>query len=148
MGRGIVAGYPVVDIKATVYDGSYHSVDSSEMAFKMAGIIAFKNAADGAAPVLLEPIAHLEIRVPEEYAGDVMGDLSSRRGRILGMEPAGKYQLIKAEVPYAEVVTYSVQLRSITSGAGTYTLELGQYSDVPGDISKKIIEAAKRDEEE
>jgi elongation factor G len=148
MGRGIIAGYPVVDIKATVYDGSYHSVDSSEMAFKMAGIIAFKNAAEGAAPVLLEPIAHLEIRVPEEYAGDVMGDLSSRRGRILGMEPAGKYQLIKAEVPYAEVVTYSVQLRSITSGAGTYTLELGQYADVPGDISKKIIEAAKREDEE
>ncbi|GAB4275138.1 MAG: elongation factor G [Coriobacteriia bacterium] len=148
MEKGILAGYPVVDVKATVYDGSYHSVDSSEMAFKVAGALAFKNAAENAKPVLLEPIANLEIKVPEEYAGDVMGDLSARRGKILGMEPAGKYQLIKAEVPYAEVVTYSVQLRSITSGAGTYTLELGQYAEVPGDIAKKIIEASQREEEE
>jgi elongation factor G len=148
MSRGMIAGYPVVDVKATVYDGSYHSVDSSEMAFKVAGSLAFKNAAADARPVLLEPIAQLEIKVPEAHAGDVMGDLSSRRGRILGMEPAGKNQVIKGEVPYAEVVTYSVQLRSLTSGSGTYTLELGQYSEVPGDIAKKIIEQAKQDDEE
>ena len=148
MSRGFLAGYPVVDVKATVYDGSYHSVDSSEMAFKVAGSLAFKNAAEGAKPVLLEPIANLEIRVPEEYAGDVMGDLSSRRGRILGMEPLPGGQLVKAEAPYAEVVTYSVQLRSITSGAGTYTLEMGQYAEVPGDIAQKVIAAAKSEDEE
>ncbi len=148
MDRGILAGYPVVDVKVAVYDGSYHSVDSSEMAFKIAGQLAFKNAAAEAKPVLLEPIASMEITVPEQYAGDVMGDLSSRRGRILGMESKAGKQTIKAEVPYAEVVEYSVQLRSITHGAGTYTLEVEQYSDVPGDMAKRIIEEARQAEEE
>jgi elongation factor G len=147
MGRGIVAGYPVVDVRATVYDGSYHSVDSSEMAFKVAGSLAFKSAAQDAKPVLLEPIASLEIMVPEQYAGDVMGDLSSRRGRILGMDSIGGKQVIKAEAPYAEVVTYSVQIKSLSHGAGAYTIAVEDYAEVPGDIAKKIIQAAQEDEE-
>jgi elongation factor G len=147
MERGIGAGYPVVDVRAAVYDGSYHSVDSSEMAFKVAGSLAFKNAAQNAKPVLLEPIASLEITVPEQYAGDVMGDLSSRRGRILGMDSVAGKQVIKAEAPYAEVVTYSVQIKSLTHGAGAYTVEVTEYAEVPGDIAKKVIEQAKEEDE-
>jgi elongation factor G len=147
MGRGFLAGYPVVDVKAAVYDGGFHSVDSSEMAFKVAGSMAFKNAAANAKPVLLEPIATLEITVPEQYAGDVMGDLSSRRGKILGMEPKGAKQIVRAEAPYAEVVTYSIQLRSITHGAGAYTLEVSDYAQVPGDIAQKVIAEAQEDDE-
>jgi elongation factor G len=147
MDRGIGAGYPVVDVRAAVYDGSYHSVDSSEMAFKVAGSMAFKNAAQNAKPVLLEPIASLEIMVPEQYAGDVMGDLSSRRGRILGMDSVAGKQVIKAEAPYAEVVTYSVQIKSLTHGAGAYAIEVTEYAEVPGDIAKKVIEQAQEEDE-
>ena len=148
MERGFLAGYPVVDVRATVYDGSYHPVDSSEMAFKMAGSIAFHNAAEKAEAVLLEPIAEMEITVPEEYAGDVMGDISSRRGKILGMEPLGSRQLVRARVPYAEVVMYSLTLRSVTHGAGWYTIHIAGYEEVPFDIAKKVVEQAAKEREE
>ena len=145
---GAIAGYPVVDVKVAVYDGSMHAVDSNEMAFRTAARIGFRAAAEKADPVLLEPIAHLTITVPDQYAGDVMGDMSSRRGKILGMEGAGNKQVIKASVPYAEVVSYSLQLRSITHGTGAYSLEIGEYAEVPFDLAKKIIEQHKKDQEE
>jgi len=146
--EGVLAGYPVVDVKVCVYDGSYHSVDSSEMAFRTAARIGFRAAAEKADMVLLEPIAHLEIQMPEEYAGAVMGDMSSKRGKILGMEAKGKRQVIKATVPYAEVVHYAIQLRSLTHGTGSYTIKVGEYAEVPFDMAKKIIEATKKEKEE
>jgi elongation factor G len=148
MAQGVLAGYPVVDVKVAVYDGSYHAVDSSEIAFRTAARLAFKAAAEKADMILLEPIAHLTITVPERYAGDVMGDMSSKRGKILGMEAKGSKQVIKASVPYAEVVTYALQLRSITHGMGSYTMEIGEYAEVPFDMAKKIIEQAKKEKDE
>lgn len=142
MTHGVLADYPVVDVKVAVYDGSYHAVDSSEIAFRTAARLGFRAAAEKADMVLLEPIAHLTITVPEKYAGDVMGDMSSRRGRINGMEAVGGKQVIKAAVPYAEVVTYALQLRSITHGTGVYTMDIGEYAEVPLDMAKKIIEEA------
>ncbi len=148
MVHGVLAGYPLVDIKAAVFDGSYHSVDSSEIAFKTAARIAFKAAADKAELILLEPIATLEIQVPDEYAGTVMGDISSMRGRILGMDsPEAGIQSIKAQVPYAEVVHYSPHLRSITSGTGTYTISVDEYAEVPFEMAKKVVEQAQADKE-
>lgn len=139
MENGVVAGYPMVDIKAIVYDGSYHEVDSSEMAFKVAGSMAFKAGALKANPVLLEPYVKVEVTVPEEYMGDVMGDVSSRRGRIEGMEPQnGGVQLIKAYVPLAEMFGYSTDLRSSTQGRGTYSMEVDHYEPVPKSIQEKI----------
>ncbi len=135
-------------MKVAVYDGSYHAVDSSEIAFKTAARIGFRAAAEKADLVLLEPIAHLTITVPDQYAGDVMGDMSSRRGRINGMEGSGGKQVIKASVPYAEVVQYSLQLRSLTHGTGTYTLEIGEYAEVPRELAGKIIEQAKKEHDE
>jgi len=141
MTQGAIAGYPVVDVKVAVYDGSYHAVDSSEIAFKTAARIAFRAAAEKADPVLLEPIATLTIEVPDEYAGAVMGDISSIRGRILGMDaPAPGVQVIKAQAPYAEVVHYSPHLRSITSGTGSYAISIDSYEQVPGDVQKKLVE--------
>ncbi|HEY5517395.1 MAG TPA: elongation factor G [Coriobacteriia bacterium] len=137
--QGVLAGYPVVDVKVAVYDGSYHAVDSSELAFKTAARIGFRAAAEKADLVLLEPIAHLTITVPDKYAGDVMGDMSSRRGRVNGMEGVGSKQLIKASVPYAEVVQYALLLRSLTHGTGTYTMEIGEYAEVPHEMSAKIV---------
>ena len=148
MTQGVLAGYPVVDVKVAVYDGSYHAVDSSELAFKTAARIGFRAAAEKADMVLLEPIAHLTITVPERFAGDVMGDMSSRRGKIVGMEGVGGKQVIKTTVPYAEVVQYSLQLRSITHGSGIYALEIGEYAEVPFDMSKKIIDQAKKEHDE
>jgi elongation factor G len=146
--QGVLAGYPVVDVKVAVFDGSYHSVDSSEIAFKTAARIAFRAAAEKADIVLLEPIATLEIAVPDEYAGAVMGDISSMRGRILGMDsPEAGIQTIKAHVPYAEVVHYSPHLRSITSGTGTYTIAVDEYAEVPFDMAKKIVEEARAEKE-
>ncbi len=148
MARGVLAGYPVVDVKAAVYDGSYHAVDSSELAFKTAARIAFRAAAEKANPILLEPIATLEIEVPDEYAGAVMGDISSIRGRILGMDaPESGHQVIKAQIPYAEVIHYSPHLRSITSGTGTYTISIDEYAEVPLDFARKIIEEANAEKE-
>lgn len=142
-GRGFLAGYPVVDFRVTLYDGSYHDVDSSELAFKIAGSLAFKKAMEQSKPVLLEPIMNVEIIAPEQYAGDLMGDLNSRRGRIQGMDRRGGNQIIKAQVPMSEMLTYSPVLTSATQGRGSYSMEFSHYDIVPAQISQKIIEAAK-----
>ncbi|MDI3542838.1 MAG: elongation factor, partial [Candidatus Atribacteria bacterium] len=147
MQEGILAGYPVVDVRVTVFDGSYHPVDSSDMAFKIAGSMAFKKGASESEPVLLEPIMSIEVTVPEEYMGDVIGDLNSRRGRILGMEPQDGYQKIKALVPMAELFRYSVDLRSLTQGRGYFTMKFSHYEEVPAQIAEAIIEKAKKEKE-
>jgi len=141
MVHGVLAGYPMNDVKVAVYDGSYHAVDSNEMAFRTAARIGFKAAAEKADMILLEPIATLEIEVPDEFAGAVMGDVSSIRGRILGMDaPSPGVQVIKAQAPYAEVVHYSPHLRALSSGTGTFTITIDSYEPVPGDVQKKIVE--------
>ena len=139
MEGGVVAGYPMVDIKATVYDGSFHEVDSSEAAFKIAGSMAFKNGAEKANPVLLEPYVKVEVVVPEEYMGDVIGDLNSRRGRIDGMEPRNGAQVINGFVPLSEMFGYSTDLRSRTQGRGNYSMEVSYYDEVPKNIADKIV---------
>lgn len=146
--RGYLAGYPVVDFKVSLYDGSYHEVDSSEMAFKIAGSLAFKKAMEVAKPVLLEPIMQVEVHVPEENAGDIMGNLNSRRGRVQGMDSRGKFTVIKAMVPMAEMLTYAPDLTSMTGGRGSYTMEIQGYEIVPSHIQAKIVEAAKKEREE
>jgi elongation factor G len=145
--RGVLAGFPCVDFKATVDDGSYHAVDSSEMAFKIAGSLAFRKAAEQADPVLLEPVMKVTVVAPDEFMGDIMGDLNSRRGRVLGMENAGKNQIINAYVPMAEFQTYAPDLRSMTGGRGVYRMEFSHYDEVPAHISQKIIEAAAKAKE-
>jgi len=147
MQEGVLAGYPVIDVRATVYDGSYHPVDSSDMAFKIAGSMAFKKGASEAEPVLLEPIMSVEVIVPEEYMGDVIGDLNSRRGRILGMDPQDSYQKIRALVPLAELFRYSVDLRSLTQGQGYFTMKFSHYEEVPAQLAEAIIEKAKKEKE-
>ncbi len=139
MENGVLAGFPLVDIKATVYDGSFHEVDSSEAAFKIAGSIAFKAAAEKANPVLLEPYVKVEVTVPEDYMGDVIGDLNSRRGKIDGMEPRNNLQIIHAFVPLSEMFGYSTDLRSKTQGRGTYSMEVAYYDEVPKNISEAIV---------
>lgn len=139
MESGVVAGYPMVDIKVTVYDGSYHEVDSSEAAFKIAGSMAFKNGAEKANPVLLEPYVKVEVVVPEEYMGDVIGDLNSRRGRIDGMEARNGSQVINGFVPLSEMFGYSTDLRSRTQGRGNYSMEVSYYDEVPKNIADKIV---------
>lgn len=146
--RGYLAGYPVVDFRVTVYDGSYHPVDSSEMAFKTAGRIAFKKAMEAANPVLLEPIMNVEIIAPQEYAGALTGDLSSRRGRLQGMDIKRDMQIIKAQVPMSEMVSYAPVLTSVTGGRGSYHMEFSHYDEVPAHISQKIIEEANKDRKE
>jgi len=141
--KGYMAGYPVVDFRASVYDGSYHDVDSSEMAFKIAGSFAFKKCMEQAKPCLLEPIMNVEINVPENYSGDIMGNLNGRRGRIQGMEPKGGATVIKAQVPLAEMLTYASDLTSMTQGRGTYAMEYSHYDIVPQLIVDKIVTAAK-----
>ncbi len=149
MQKGVLAGYPAIDIKATLYDGSYHPVDSSEMAFKVAGSLAFKKGAAQADPFLLEPIMDIEVVVPREYMGDIIGDLNSKRGRIMGMEESstGK-QIIKAKVPQAEIFKYAIDLRSITQGRGIFSVKFSHYEEVPGNIAQEIIAQAKKEEEE
>jgi elongation factor G len=139
IGNGVIAGYPVVDVKATLFDGSYHEVDSSEMAFKIAGSIAFKNAATKAHPVLLEPLMKVEVVTPEDYMGDVMGDLNRRRGIVQGMDdsPAGK--IINAHVPLSEMFGYATDLRSQTQGRATYTMEFDHYAEAPASVAEEII---------
>lgn len=146
--RGTLAGYPVHDVKVTVYDGKHHAVDSSEMSFKIAGRGAFRDAMSKAGPVLLEPICNYTVSVPEEYMGDITGDLNSKRGRILGMESTEGIQVIKAQVPLAEMFRYSTELRSLTGGRGTFTMEPSHYEVVPANIAQKIIAEAARDREE
>ncbi|MFO7884609.1 MAG: elongation factor G [Desulfobacteraceae bacterium] len=145
---GVLAGFPCVDYKITLDDGSYHSVDSSEMAFKMAGSLAFKKAAADAGPVLLEPVMKISIMVPDEYTGDIMGDLNSRRGRVLGMDSLGEKQIVNAHVPMAEILRYAPDLRSMTGGRGTFTMEFDHYEEVPPDLSPKVIEKVKAEQEE
>ncbi len=146
--RGYLAGYPVVDFKVTLYDGSFHPVDSSEMAFKIAGSLAFKKAMEEADPVLLEPIMNVEIYAPQEYAGALTGDLSGRRGRLQGMDVKRDIQIIKAQVPMAEMVSYAPVLTSLTGGRGNYHMEFSHYDEVPAHIAQKIIEEAKKDKKE
>ena len=141
MENGIVAGYPVVDFKVTVFDGSFHEVDSNEMAFKIAASMAFKDGMKQASPVLLEPIMKVEVVTPDEYMGDVMGDLSSRRGRIEGMNVQGNAQVINAMVPLKQMFGYSTELRSITQGRATYTMQFDHYEEVPANIAEEIIKA-------
>ncbi|MGA2274902.1 MAG: elongation factor G [Bryobacteraceae bacterium] len=139
---GILAGYPMSDLKVTLYDGSFHDVDSSEMAFKIAGSIALKEAARRAKPVLLEPIMSVEVVVPEEYMGDVIGDLNSRRGRIEGMELRGTTQIIKSSVPLSEMFGYATELRSRTQGRGSFTMHFNKYEEVPGGLADEIVAKA------
>lgn len=142
--EGILAGYPVTGVKITLYDGSYHPVDSSEMAFKIAASMAFKKAMEKAHPVLLEPVMNVEVLVPEQYMGDIMGDMNGRRGRILGMEPQeGGFQLIKAQAPLSEMSDYAIALKSITQGRGTFKMEFAQYEEVPARLAEEIIEKRK-----
>lgn len=139
MGEGVIAGYPMMDVRVTLYDGTHHQVDSSDNAFKIAGSLGFKSAAKGAKPVILEPIMNVSVLVPEDYMGDVMGDLSARRGKIQGMEQEGNLHKIKAQVPLAELHRYSTSLRSLTQGRGTHRREFSHYEEVPHDIAGKLI---------
>ncbi len=140
--KGPLAGYPVVGVKAILYDGSYHPVDSSEMAFKMATIQAFKKGFMEAGPILLEPIASMRVEVPDKYTGDVMGDLNKKRGRVLGMNPLpGGKQEILADVPYMELYGYSTDLRSMTGGSGIFSYEFARYEQAPSDIQEKEVAA-------
>ncbi len=144
MDKGVLAGYPVVGLKATLHDGSYHPVDSSEMAFKLATSIAYKKGLELAKPILLEPIMKVEIFVPDEYMGDVIGDINKRRGRVLGMEQDGRLQKVNAEIPLAEMFKYTTDLRSMTQARGSFTSEFERYEEVPESEVKKIIEEARK----
>ena len=146
MQAGILAGYPVVDVKVTLYDGSYHEVDSSEMAFKIAGSMAFKEAMKKADPVLMEPIMQVDVMVPEEYMGDVIGGLNARRGQIQGMEPRGGVQAISAAVPLSEMFGYATALRSSTQGRGQYTMQPSHYTEVPKSIQEKIMDTRNKND--
>ncbi|GAB4407117.1 MAG: elongation factor G [Anaerolineales bacterium] len=143
MTKGILAGYPVVDVRVALYDGSYHAVDSSEMAFKIAANLGFKKAMEEAGPVLLEPIMQVVITIPEQYMGDVLGDLNTRRARVQGMEQSHGRSVVTAQVPLAEMLHYATTLRSITQGRGVYTMEFSHYEEVPSHIAQQIIQAAK-----
>ncbi|MFQ5897491.1 MAG: elongation factor G [Candidatus Methylomirabilia bacterium] len=147
MKRGVIAGYPVVDMKVTLYDGSYHEVDSSDLAFQIAGSLALQKGVQGARPMLLEPIMNVEVTAPSEQAGDVIGDLNGRRGRIMGMEPAGETAVVKAHVPLAEMLNYEPGLRSMTGGRGAYSMEFSHYEEVPAFLAEKIIAQAKAEKE-
>ncbi|MDR3332087.1 MAG: elongation factor G [Synergistaceae bacterium] len=148
--KGVLAGYPAVDFSCAIFDGSYHDVDSSEMAFKIAASMAFKKAFVEANPILIEPIMNIYVTVPEDAVGDVMGDLNGRRGRILGIDPEGKLQIVKAQCPQAELFRYAITLRSLTSGRGSFSMESSHYEEVPPDIAKKVIDAVEKvtDEDE
>jgi elongation factor G len=141
--KGFLAGYPMVDFRVTLYDGQYHDVDSSELAFKIAGALAYKEAMEKAKPTLLEPIMNIEVQTPNDYVGDLMGDLSSRRGHVQGMDAQDDDTVIKAQVPMAELLTYGAQLRSITQGRGSFHLEFSHYAEVPHAIQEKIVAQAK-----
>jgi elongation factor G len=139
MTSGVLAGYPMVDVKFTLEDGDYHDVDSSEMAFKIAGIMAFKEAARKASPVLLEPIMAVEVVTPEDYMGDVIGDLNSRRGKVGSMEQRGNNQVISAEVPLSEMFGYATDVRSKTQGRATYTMQFASYQQTPRNVQEEIV---------
>jgi len=142
--RGYLAGYPVVDIKVTVFDGSYHDVDSSEMSFKMAARLAFRKCMEQAKPALLEPVMRVEIEAPDEFAGALIGDLTGRRGRVQGMEGGGAGTIVRAEVPMAEMLSYSTTLTSLTQGRGSFRMEMDHYDIVPQLLADKILSSAKQ----
>ena len=146
--RGVLAGYPMVGIRAKLYDGSYHAVDSSEMAFKTAARLAYKKGCMEAGPVLLEPIMHVEVLVPDEYMGDIMGDMNKRRGRIAGMHQVDGQQQVVAEAPLAEMFKYATDLRSMTQARGSFTMKFERYEEVPAIVAQKIIESSKKEDEE
>jgi len=148
MEKGVLVECKVVDVKVTCFDGSYHNVDSSEMAFKIAASMGFQKAFMDATPVILEPVYDVTVKVPEEYMGDVMGDISGRRGKIMGMDSEGKFQVIRAKVPLGELFKYSTSLRSMTSGRGIHNRAFSHYDEVPGDIAEKIIKQTKKEKEE
>jgi len=148
MAEGVLAGYPMTNIKVTLYDGSYHEVDSSEMSFKIAASMCFKKGVEKAHPVLMEPIMNVEVRVPEQYMGDIISDLNGKRGRILGMEPQGKVQVVKAQVPLSEMYRYAIDLKSITQGRGFFSMQFYQYEDVPMQAAKEIIDNAAKEREQ
>ena len=143
MSKGVLAGYPVVDVKVDLVDGSFHEVDSSDIAFQIAGSMAFRKAMEQAKPVLLEPVMKIEVTAPEDKTGDIMGDLNSRRARILGIDRKGKNAVIRAQVPLVEVLAYEPSLRSITAGKGSFSIEFSHYEEVPQHIAQKIIEEAR-----
>jgi elongation factor G len=147
MKKGILAGYPVVDLKVTLYDGSYHDVDSSDMAFQIAASMGLQKGFMEAHPILLEPIMHVEVTTPADHAGDVIGDLNSRRGRIVGMEPAGETAVVRASVPMAEMLTYEPSLRSMTGGRGGYSMEFSHYEEVPASLADKVVKEARMEKE-
>jgi len=140
---GVLAGYPVVDVKVRFFDGKAHDVDSSEMAFKIAASMCFKKAFQDAKPTLLEPIMNIQVTVPEDYMGDVIGDLNGRRGRVLGMDAKGRKQIIRAQIPMAEILTYAPDLTSMTGGRGAFTTEFDHYDEVPAQLLQKVVEQAK-----
>jgi elongation factor G len=142
--NGVVAGYPVVDVRVRIVDGSFHEVDSSELAFKMAGIFAFKEAMKKAKPILLEPIMKVEVTTPEEYQGDIMGDLNRRRGQIQGMENKGNAAVITAFVPLEMMFGYATDIRSLTKGRASYSMEPSHFEQVPSNLLSKIVETASR----
>jgi elongation factor G len=146
--KGPIAGYPVIDFKATLYDGSFHTVDSDELSFRLAGQLATRKGIQDSAPVLLEPIMDVEVRVPEEYMGDVNRDLNTRRGRVLGMDSGDGVQVVRAHVPQAELFTYATELRSLSGGRGNFTSTLDHYEEVPAHVAQKVIEAHKKEEAE
>lgn len=148
MAEGILAGYPVTNVKVTLFDGSYHDVDSSEMSFKIAASMAFRKGVEKANPVLMEPIMNVEVYVPEIYMGDIISDLNGKRGRILGMEPQGKLQVVKAQAPLSEMYRYAIDLKSITQGRGSYKMEFDHYEDVPAHAAKGIIEESQAAKEQ
>jgi len=143
MAHGFVAGYSMVDIRVTLYDGSFHAVDSSDMAFKIAGSMGFKNAMEKAKPVILEPVMAMEVTCPEECMGDVIGDLNSRRGKVAGVDTQGHNQMIKAQVPMAEILRYAPDLRSMTSGRGEFQAEFSHYDELPAHLTEKVIKESK-----
>ena len=147
MKRGILAGYPVVDLKVTLYDGSYHDVDSSDMAFQIAASMGLQKGFMEAKPCLLEPVMHVEVTVPAEGAGDVIGDLNGRRGRINGMEPAGDTAVVRASAPMAEMLTYESTLRSMTGGRGGYSMEFSHYEEVPSQLAEKVVATYRAEKE-
>ncbi|MDH5436393.1 MAG: elongation factor G, partial [Gammaproteobacteria bacterium] len=140
--NGVIAGYPVVDVKVTLYDGSFHDVDSNEMAFKIAGSMCFREGAKNAKPVLLEPVMSVEVVTPENYMGDVMGDLNRRRGIVGGMEDTPSGKVIRAKVPLKEMFGYSTDLRSATQGRATYSMEFAKYAEAPNNVADEVIKKA------
>jgi len=141
--EGVLAGYPAIDIKVIFYDGSFHSVDSSDIAFKIAGSHALRKGLSQGQPVLLEPIMNVTITVPEAYTGDITSDLNTRRGRVLGLIPEGGNNIVEAQAPYAELLHYAIDLRSLTQGRGNFAMEFAHYEEVPAHISQKVISAKK-----